>query len=107
MALVDKILAILGSAMGIYGLALLAAWAMPSLRRLRVLAPRSWRAWTVPPSKHFITVRAGYMATFGPFVGLQAIDQHLLAVIFAVPTIIFAGILIEQSLRKSVPRADA
>ena len=107
MALADKILAILGFAMGIYGIALLAAWAMPSLRRLRVLAPRSWSTWKVPPSKHFITARACYMATFGPFVGFQAIGQHLLAVVFAIPAIIFAGILIGQSLRKSVPRADA
>ena len=107
MAIADKILAILGFVLGIYGVALLAAWAVPPLRRLRVLAPRSWRTCEVPPSKHFITARAGYMATFGPFVGFQAVDLHFLAVIFAVPAIIFAGIIIEQSLRKSVPRANA
>jgi len=106
MAIADKILVILGFASGLYGAALLAAWGIPSFGRLRVLAPPLWRA-KVSPTKHFVTVRAGYLATFGPFIACQAIGQHLLAVIFAVPSIIFAGILIEQSLRKSGPRADA
>ena len=107
MATADKILVILGFASGLYGAALLAAWAVPSLSRLRALAPPSWGSSDAFPTRHFVTVRAGYLATFGLFIGCQAISQHLLAVIFAVPAIIFAGILIEQSLRKPGPRTDA
>ena len=107
MAIADKILVILGFASGLYGAALLAAWSIPPLSRLRAMAPPSWRSAKASPTKHFVTVRAGYLATFGFFIGCQAIGQHLLAVVFAVPTIIFAGILIEQSFRKSGPQADA
>ena len=105
MAIADKILVILGFASALYGAALLAAWTIPSLTRLRVLAPPFWRSERA--SRHFVIVRAAYLATFGLFIGCQAIGQYLLAVIFAVPAIIFAGIAIEQSLRKSGPRTDA
>ena len=103
MAIANKILAILGFVSAIHGSMLLAAMAVPSLSGFRKLAPPSW--WTGKASK--LMARASYMTTFGLFVGFQAIDQHLLAVIFAIPAILFAGIVIEQSFRKSGTGADA
>ena len=107
MDLAVKLLTVISFVCGLYGAALYVIWVTPSFTGLRKLAPRTWRSGKITPTRQFVTVRAGYLATFGPFVGLQAMHHYLLAVIFAVPTIIFAGMLIEQSLCKTKPRTDA
>ena len=108
MATANTILAILGFVSSVYGLALFAAWTTPSFSGLRMLAPRSWNGGAGPAAnRNFVMARAGYMTSFGLFIGCQAIGQPLLAIIFAVPAIIFAGIVVGQWLRSRRAGTDA
>ena len=105
--LVVKLLAVINFACGLYGAALYVIWITPSFAGLRKLTPRAWRRGKITPTRQFVTVRAGFLATFGSLVGFQVLHLYLLTVIFAVPTIIFSVMLIEQSLREAKPQSDA
>ena len=97
--LADKILAFLGFAAALYGVALLAAQRFSSLARFRSLEPRWWRGGS--------SVRAGYLVSFGLFGAFLALGLRLLAAIFAVPAIVLGSILLARVLDRRKGGAGA
>ena len=103
MANAEKILAILFFALSLYGIALVVSLATLPLHRLRIPTPPAWRTAT----RRGLMIRAGYAAAFGLFGGFQAIAQHLLSALFALPAIVLAGMLIAETFGNKAPRPGA
>jgi hypothetical protein len=107
MTVAEQILAILGLTSATYGFVLLGAWSISSLSPLKILAPFSWRRGDFLSTKRLRLTQAGYLTVFGLFVGCDAFHQNVLAILFAIPSLILAVMVIERLLGSSKPPSDA